>query len=200
MKPGGETAEARILAIAGQHLRRDGLRRLTVVRVAEEAGMTHANVYRYFKSKTDLADHLLSTWLRGIERGLTEIAQSPDPADDKLERFLTLLARAYLSGARDEPALFAVLSDALDARRPAGLRHRQRVRDLMLGIIEEGASTRLFAGGDIRRMQQLVLDLMYRFIDPQAVQLGLKTEPGALEGRRERATRMTLRGLMQGVR
>jgi AcrR family transcriptional regulator len=198
MKSGGETAEARILAIAGQHLRRDGLRRLTIVRVAEEAGMTHANVYRYFRSKTDLADQLLGEWLRDLEQGLTEITQSPDPADDKLERFLTLLARAYLAAAREEPALFLVLTDALDARRIAGLRHRQRVRDLMLRIIEEGASTRLFAGGDIRRLQQLVLDLMHRFVDPHAIQLGLKTEAGTLEGRRERATRMTLRGLMQG--
>ena len=35
-----EPSEMRILSVAGEHLRRHGLRRFTVVAVAEEAGMT----------------------------------------------------------------------------------------------------------------------------------------------------------------
>ena len=48
--------DQKLLALAGEHLRRFGRKRLTVVGVAEEAEMTHANVYRYFPSKAALLD------------------------------------------------------------------------------------------------------------------------------------------------
>lgn len=200
MSAAGESVEARILSVALAHVRRDGLGRLTIVRVAEEAGMTHANVYRYFRSKTDLADHLLSDWLRELERRLADITQSPDPADDKLERFLTLLARSYAEKAGSDGHVFALLTDALDGGRIAGVRHRQRVRDLLVRVIEEGVGTRLLAGIDVRRIEHLVLDVLHRFIDPHAVARDRgregATAPG--EARRERATRLLVRGLVTG--
>ena len=50
--------DRRILDIAREQIKRFGAKRLTVVSVAEEAGMTHANVYRYFSSKLALCDAL----------------------------------------------------------------------------------------------------------------------------------------------
>ena len=49
-----ERIPARLLAIATDHIRRFGAARVTVVAVAEEAGMSHANVYRFFASKAAL--------------------------------------------------------------------------------------------------------------------------------------------------
>ena len=48
--------------------------------------MTHANVYRYFPSRAALVDAVVDVWLKATERRLAEIADGPDPADDKLER------------------------------------------------------------------------------------------------------------------
>jgi AcrR family transcriptional regulator len=39
-------ADARLLTIAADHLKRFGARQVTVVSIADAAGMTHANVYR----------------------------------------------------------------------------------------------------------------------------------------------------------
>ncbi|MCC2101684.1 MAG: helix-turn-helix transcriptional regulator, partial [Hyphomicrobiales bacterium] len=47
-------ADARIMEAATTFLRRYGPRRATVVAIAESAGMSHANVYRYFPSKAAL--------------------------------------------------------------------------------------------------------------------------------------------------
>ena len=41
-------ADTRLLAIAADHLKHFGPRQVTVVSIADAAGMTHANVYRYF--------------------------------------------------------------------------------------------------------------------------------------------------------
>ncbi|MCA0424315.1 MAG: TetR family transcriptional regulator [Proteobacteria bacterium] len=194
----GEAVEARILAIALRHLRRDGLKRMAIVRIAADAGMTHANVYRYFMSKTALADRLVADWLRGIERVLTDIAQAPDPADDKLERFITLYARALGEEARGDPARFSVLLDADEKGRAVALRHRQRVRDLLARVLEEGSATRVFMQGDVRRGESFVFDALHRFLDPHAVAREIAAdskEGGGREARRDRITRLVLRGL-----
>lgn len=199
----GDTVEARILAVAMRHLRRDGLKHLTIVRIAGDAGMTHANVYRHFASKVALVDRLVADWLRGIERNLSEISQAPDPADDKLERFLTFYARALDDKARAEPALFDVLLDGLDQGRELATRHGQRVRDLLLRILEEGSSTRVFMQGDVRRGEALVFDCLFRYLDPHAIRRDLAGDAGrpgpARDARRDRLTRLVIRGL-SGVR
>ncbi len=51
-----ESNEARLVDIARAHVRKFGHARTTVVGVAAEAGMTHANVYRYFSSKSALLE------------------------------------------------------------------------------------------------------------------------------------------------
>lgn len=187
-----EGARTRILAIAAEHIRREGVNGLSVVRVARAAGMTHANVYRYFPSKAALAGEVATGWLQPVEQRLNDIVQSPDPADDKLERFLTLLARAYDEKARTDPEIFRVFAAAPPER------HRQRVRELLGRIIEEGLSIRVFQSGDARRVTQLVLDATHRFVDPAAVLAGASGEParaGSGEGRRDRLVRLLIRSL-----
>lgn len=195
----GESVEARILAIAVRHLRRDGLRHMTIVRIAADAGMTHANVYRYFPSKIALVDRLVSDWLRGIERNLSEISQAPDPADDKLERYLTVYSRALDDQARGESAIFDVFLDAIDRGREVALRHRQRAHDLLVRILDEGSATRVFTQGDVRRGEALIADALFRFVDPHAVARDMQSDAGktggAREARRDRLTRLVIRGL-----
>lgn len=193
----GEAVEARILGVALRHLRREGLARVTIVRIAAEAGMTHANVYRYFPSKQALGDRLLGDWLRGLERLLGDITQAPDPADDKLERFITLYARALDEEARGEPMRFAILLDALDAEREVATRHRQRVRDLLIRVLEEGSATRVFMQGDVRRGESFVFDALHRFLDPHTVARDFRHDAsgGARDARRDRVTRLVLRSI-----
>ena len=74
--------------------------------------MTHANVYRYFPSKDALLDAVAGRWLRELETELADIADAPDPADDKIERFLGALATAQSEMLVREPHLFAVHLDA----------------------------------------------------------------------------------------
>ena len=196
----GESTEARLIAIALKHFRRDGAARTTIVRIAEDAGMTHANVYRYFASKAALAERIVSDWLRGIELRLSDIVQAPDPADDKLERFLTVLARAYEEKAATDPAIFALFVSAAQERADHATRHRLRTRELLCRVLEEGLSTRVFTGGDVNRLERLVLDVAHRFIDPTALQQAFRPgrgkSDGRLDSRRDRVLRVLLRGLV----
>lgn len=190
----GETTRSRMLAAAAQEIRQIGPRRLTLSGVAGRLGLSHSAVYRHFADKPALIDAVLAGWLRALEGRLSEIADGPDPADDKLERFLTSLARAYADGARQEAWMFRLLADP-PPRTEEPSRHARRVLELATRIAEEGIATRLFAagGGDSRRAAQLALDLAHRFLSPPTV-LSDAGEPG-LDARRDRAIRGALRAL-----
>ena len=118
--------DRRILDIAREQIKRFGAKRLTVVSVAEEAGMTHANVYRYFASKLALCDALTAHWLREVEARLSAVVDSPDPADDKLERLLLDLMRQHRSHHFAAPAVAQQRNEARALRRRLGRQGRQQ--------------------------------------------------------------------------
>ncbi|MCA1952561.1 MAG: TetR/AcrR family transcriptional regulator [Hyphomicrobiales bacterium] len=188
-----ESARARILAMAATELRQIGPQRLKISGIARRAGMSHANVYRHFDGKAGVLDALLGQWLRGLEARLQEIVDGPDPADDKLERFLATLSRAYAETRAQDRALFALLAEPFAGMlEPA--RHRRRVETWTIRIADEGIATRLFGGSDARRAAALALDLAHRFCDPAALSCAESGIPAG-DGRRERVVRWAVRAL-----
>lgn len=159
---------ARLIELAREDIRQIGPARLTVLGIARRLGMSHANVYRFFTDKHALVDAVLHGWLAGLEVRLGEIVDGPDPADDKLERFLTALSRAYAETQENDAQVFALLAQPGKASKEA-VRHRRRVAELLGRVVEEGIATRLFSGNDARRLGLLVFDLAYKFVDPSAV-------------------------------
>ena len=190
-----EPTEGRLLAIAAEHVRRFGAARATIVGVAAEAGMTHANVYRYFPSKAALFEEITAAWLRPLEAKLREAA---DPAYDKLERMLLAVHRAYREKLDTDPALFDLLIDSLANERAAARKHRARVQSEMQRVVEEGVASGGFAMTDQRRALPLVFDAGHRFIHPLALRLDRATPAAAIAQRFERIVSMTLRALRTG--
>ena len=166
-----EPTDQRLLTLAGEHLKRFGRAKLTVVGIAEEAGMTHANVYRYFPSKQALLESVVDAWLKGVERRLVDIADGPDPADDKLERLLMAMARANREIMAEDPELFAVLKSALIKRSAVTRRNRARIRLLIERVVDEGMSTGTFSPRDRDQAIAFVIDAMHRFVHPVSIRV-----------------------------
>ena len=196
--PAPEPVESRILAAAAEHVRRFGAARVTVVGVAADAGMTHANVYRYFPSKIALMEEITAAWLRPIEARLHEAAEGADPAYDKLERMLLALHRAYREKLDGDAALFDLLIDSLTRERAAARKHRARVQAEMQRVVEEGVATSAFAMADRRRALALLFDASHRFLHPVALRFDRDVPAPALAQRFERIVSMTLRALRTG--
>lgn len=198
--PAPEPVEARILELAANHIRRYGLRRTTIVSIAEDAGMSHANVYRYFPSKAALVEAVTDYWLRPIEAGLRDIADGPDPAYDKLERILSALQRAYRDKLDSDENLFELFADATARSTAIARRHRNRIQGEIQRVIDEGMATGAFFSGDQRRALAFVFDSLFRFLHPVAVRLDRDARPDQLAARFERVLQQLLRGLIQGLR
>jgi AcrR family transcriptional regulator len=196
--PAAESVETRILEIARAHLRKFGAARTTIVGVAHEAGMTHANVYRYFASKTALFEEITASWLRPIEARLRQAAEGADPAYDKLENMLMTVHRAYRHKLESDPALFDLLIDALQQGRASAQRHRARVQSEIQRVLEEGVASGAFAMADRRRAMSLIFDAAHRFIHPVALKLDKDAAAATLAARFETIVAMTLRTLRTG--
>ncbi|MDJ1157358.1 TetR/AcrR family transcriptional regulator [Chelatococcus sp. SYSU_G07232] len=196
---GAETVDSRLVAIAAEHLRRFGPKRVTVVGVAEAAGMTHANVYRYFPSKQHLLDAVVAQALRPVETLLADIASAPDPADDKLERLILALARDYRDLAESDSAVFALYVDATEANRSIARRHRGRVRMLVGRVVDEGIATGTFEPRDREQALSLLTDALFRFTHPTAIRLDVDRPRDLLETRLAHVVRVALRALASGL-
>ena len=187
-----------MLEIARAHLRKFGRARTTIVGVARDAGMTHANVYRYFPSKEALFEELTASWLRPLETRLREAAEGADPAYDKLERMLLAIHRAYRQELDSDPLLFELLVEALEKGKSSARKHRARVQADLQRVVEEGAASGAFAMNDRRRALSLIFDAAHRFIHPLSVRLDAATPAAALEARFERIIALALRALRSG--
>ncbi|HEX2509287.1 MAG TPA: TetR family transcriptional regulator [Microvirga sp.] len=191
-------ADARLLAIAADHLKRFGSKAVTVVGIAEAAGMTHANVYRYFPSKAALVDAVAGRWLKSLETLIADIADAPDPADDKLERLIQAWARAHRDLLAENRHLFDVYCTATETSRALVRKHRARLRQLLERVLDEGVATGKFDPRDRDRALAFIGDAAYRFVNPLAVRLDADIPPDILDQRLAAMTRVVLRALGNG--
>ena len=189
--------DVRLLEIATCALRRHGPRRTTVVDIATEAGMSHANVYRHFSSKAALFDAVTAAWLRPIEAQLRVVTESPDPATDKLERLLLTLHRGYRDKLDIDAVLFALFVESVRTDGALARRHRGRVQQNVASIIDEGRSQGSFAL-ETRIALALTFDICHRFIHPSAVEIDASVGRAAIDTRAARVVRLLLRGLAGG--
>ena len=187
----------RLLTITIDQIRQYGAKRVTVVSVAEAAGMTHANVYRYHASKQALFDAVTTSWLKRLEDQVRNISDAPDPAADKLERIITSITRAYREKAAGDPEVFGLFLTGCAASRPVAKRHRLRLKDLLGRVIDEGVSAAAFQLPR-RPALLLILDGAHRFLTPSAIRADLEQPWVEMERRLEQVMQALIIMLRRG--
>jgi len=196
--PQEDRVQARLVAIAAEHIRRYGPERVTVVAVAREAGMSHANVYRFFPSKAGLVEAVVVAWSRSVEMALGDIANAPDPADDKLERFLTAWAKAQRDGLDRDPAIYGAYATFWESRRDSITAHRARLRSFLSAIVDEGLEPGPFRIKDEEKAVAFVGDAMQRFVHPALVMETRDLTRAQIEARISVMARIVIRTLVSG--
>jgi AcrR family transcriptional regulator len=192
-------ADSRLLAIAADQLKRLGPKQVTVVAIADAAGMTHANVYRYFPSKAALIDAVADQWLKALETRIADIADAPDPADDKMERLLQAWSQTHRDLLAENSHLFDVYCTAVETSRALVRKHRTRMRQLIERVIDEGTATGKFEPRDREKALAYVSDAAYRFINPLAIRLDAEVPRDILNLRLAITVRVVLRALADGI-
>lgn len=129
---------ADILEAAARVLAREGARRFTTVRVAEEAGVSVGSLYQYFPSKEALLFRLQTDEWEETWSVLEEILE--DSSQEPLARLRRLLLVFYRS-ERQEAALRLALSDASAVLRDAAETRafNAKIRRRMTAFLAEAA-------------------------------------------------------------
>jgi AcrR family transcriptional regulator len=160
------TKEA-ILEAAEQVLRRYGPEKTSVVDVAKALQVSHGTLYRHFPSKVALREAVTERWLLRIAKPLQELAsQTGGSAVDRLRTWLQALIQSKRKHVIEEPEMFgmysAVTLEAVDMVEE----HVQHLISQMMGIIEDGVSSKEFRTGEPEAMARAIFFATSRFHHP----------------------------------
>jgi AcrR family transcriptional regulator len=161
---------ARILAAAEKRFKHYGFAKTTIVDIADDCAMSHANIYRFFRNKTEIVDEIAVSWLAKIERVCADVAARPHPATQRLVDFVVELhrwkRREHLRGSRTHELLTLASYNGL----PFVSSHRHVLAAILVGIIEDGNRRGEFKAADPAVLAQAIQDATVKFCDPRLVE------------------------------
>ncbi len=185
---------ARILAAAEKRFRHYGFVKTTIVDIADDCAMSNANIYRFFRNKTEIVDAIAATWLLKSERVCAEVAARPGPASVRLVDFVVELHRwkyrEHLRGSRK----YELLTLASHNGRPFVVSHLGVLAGILCEIIEDGNRSGEFAVADPHRLARTIQDATMKFCDPRLVEQ-YRDEP--LEEQAREVMRVIVAGIAQ---
>jgi len=133
-----ETRE-RILAVAEEHFRRVGYAKTAIADLANELGMSSANVYRFFPSKSAICQEIAGRMLDQIHALLRDIGEDRSlSAEDRLTRMTMTLHRFNKSQFIDERRLYDMVEAAMTESWPVIQEHLNTLVALFADVIREG--------------------------------------------------------------
>lgn len=109
------------------HVERFGLQRTRLVAVAEDLGMSHANIYRFFKNKNAIIDSIALSRLAEAEEMATVAIDENEPAKQRLIELLTGLNAHLHRKLEHEPAAVPTFTHVLSDRSEELASHLEHV-------------------------------------------------------------------------
>jgi AcrR family transcriptional regulator len=133
-----ETRE-RILEVAEEHFRRVGYGKTAITDIAQAAGMSAANVYRFFPSKSAICEEIASRLLAQCHQQLREIASEKHvPASERLARMTMAVHSFKKSQMFDEKRLHDMVEAAMTENWHVIEKHLQTLVSLFAEVIRDG--------------------------------------------------------------
>ena len=170
-----ESAEARksralILAAAERHFKHYGHAKTTIMEIARDCAMSHANVYRFFRSKSDLVDAVATLWLDKIVAVGTAVLSRPGTAEERLVAFAFELHRMKKRELLRTSRVHELLSIAARDGRSCIELHETRIAGLYARIVEDGVAAGEFACDDARAAGVALHAMTMKFCHPWLVE------------------------------
>ena len=160
---------ARIMAAAERRFRHYGFAKTTIVDIASDCAMSHANVYRFFRNKTELVDAIAHDWLAKSERVCRDVLRRDAPAKERLVEFVLELHRWKRREHIRDGRVHELLTMASHEGRPFITVHLRALSDILVEIIEDGNRRGELAVREPRRLAQIIQDATVKFCDPRLV-------------------------------
>jgi AcrR family transcriptional regulator len=134
----------RIVATAGDVIRRFGPDKATVVDVARALGVTHAAVYQHVATKAELRELVVERWAEETMPALRAIASRKGPAPRRLRSLFDALIAQKRRRAVEDPELFAAHRALAGEGGSAVPAHVEELVQLAASIIRAGVKDGTF--------------------------------------------------------
>jgi AcrR family transcriptional regulator len=181
-----EDTRARIMETAEALFRRLGYAKTTVADIAAELGMSPANIYRFFPSKTAVVQAMCKRCLSELEDRVWVVARSRGPASQRLERLELEILAYHKENLLEEQKVNDIVQVAMEENWAAILAHKEVIRNAVELILRDGIDAGEFEAVDPREVSALIMKAYLGFCHPillaQSLREGhdLETEARAL--------------------
>lgn len=138
----------RILDSAERLFRHYGYTKTTVADVAKDLGMSTANIYRFFASKTEIHQAVCGRMLEASYQLALDISQQPISAADRLRAYIQAQYKITLETMLDEQKVHEMVIVAIERDWHVIEKHVDRIHDVIAVIIAEGIAAGEFAEQD----------------------------------------------------
>ena len=177
----GQTEGTRelILKTAKSLLRKYGEDKMTVVDIARALEMSHANVYRFFRTKADILDAIIEEWQTRIEAFIEEIARRPSSAAERIEAVVLELHTKRRQKLLEDAEFYETYRRIVALRPDFVAKRRQKIIDIFEKLIELGIANGEFAPADPKETAMVLKDATVLFLHPLMIPTVLheETEP-----------------------
>src|SRR5258706_587908 len=170
---------------------REGLKSVTMDRVAQEAGIAKGTVYLHYRDKQQLLEEVKESALAPMVARIDEVFACETPPERKLQAY----SLRYLGYFDDRRELFRILLYEREAVRVQGSRYRSdRYRHLVDGVsdvIEEGMRIGSFRHVDAYNVASMFVESNFAMLNQRL----LPEPPRPVEEDAETISDLFLRGL-----
>ncbi|MFG1478512.1 TetR/AcrR family transcriptional regulator [Xanthobacter sp. V4C-4] len=163
-----ETRE-RIARVAEDLFRRMGFAKTAVADIAAELGMSPANVYRFFPSKTAIVATICDRSLGEIDRQTAEIAARPSPPQQRIRDIYLAILAYHKANFLVERRVHDMVQVAIENNWENIEAHKERIRAVVARVLADGIRDRVFVPHDPELVSRLILGAMVLYCHPLLV-------------------------------
>lgn len=170
-----------ILETAKTLLRRFGVDKLTVMDIARSLDMSHANVYRFYKTKAEILDAIIDEWLLKVESFVENIAQRPVSATERIEAVVLELHRKRREKLLEDAEFYETYRRVIELRPDVVAKRREKIHNVFKKLVEQGIESGEFTSAAPEEVATVLKDATSLFLHPLLIPTCLNedTEPRA---------------------
>ncbi|MEP3224337.1 MAG: TetR/AcrR family transcriptional regulator [Parasphingorhabdus sp.] len=148
------------------HVHRYGRKRTRLVSLAEDLDMSHANIYRHFKNKTEILDAVVIDWLRSADSLIDEAAAKEQSAAGICTAIVIALHRFLKWKLENEPGAIEVFRHAFSDQPKAVANHLTGLRLKIGTCVAEHGEKAGEASEKIALRLDLLTTVLESFLNP----------------------------------
>jgi TetR/AcrR family transcriptional repressor of the ameABC operon len=156
-KPRRKAEETRedILRTADALFRERGIGKSSIADIAHELGMSPANVFKHFSSKTALIDAICDRHITHMI-GRFNTVDTPAPPPEKLGLIVRRLMQAHMEDIRENAFFLEMIFLVTQTELESGFHYKQLIEDLFFNLIQDGVDAGVYHCADSRKTSRYV--------------------------------------------